>query len=49
MLHNDNIENGMLKFWEKVTDEETGETWEKSPHVIVRSAIRQFMQTIIVT
>lgn len=29
MLHNDNIENGMLKFWEKVTDEETGETWER--------------------
>jgi hypothetical protein len=29
MLHNDNIENGMLKFWEKVEDEETGETWER--------------------
>ncbi len=28
MLHNDNIENGMLKFWEKVKDEETGEEFE---------------------
>lgn len=29
MLHNDNLENGMIKFWEKVEDEETGEVWEK--------------------
>ena len=29
MLHNDNLENGMLKFWEKVEDEETGELWER--------------------
>lgn len=25
MLHSDNLENGMLKFWEKVYDEETEE------------------------
>ena len=25
MYHNDNIENGMLVFWEKMVDEETGE------------------------
>lgn len=29
MLHSDNLENGMIKFWEKVEDEETGETWER--------------------
>ena len=29
MLHSDNLENGMLKFWEKVEDEETGEVWEQ--------------------
>lgn len=29
MLHSDNLENGMIKFWEKVEDEETGEMWEK--------------------
>lgn len=29
MLHKDNLENGMIKFWEKVEDEETGEMWER--------------------
>lgn len=29
MLHKDNLENGMIKFWEKVEDEETGEVWER--------------------
>lgn len=29
MYHNDNLENGMTKFWEKVYDDESGEAWER--------------------